>query len=164
MSQTLRANTQQLRGIVNYYSVPMSVGCEEPSRPNNDEHTIEVHDSSQTDVYPHTSSHIMKFYSVLMSVWLPDCVRIHNSCEEFWTNVLCSRVFVCEDIHISAFRRRVGVCMCALARTCVHIQQLRGILNFFTVLMSVSLRGSLYVCVFSWRGGLSVLQKRRRGR
>ena len=68
MYQTLRANTQQLRGIVNYYSVPMSVGCEEPSRPNNDEHTIEVHDSSQTDVYPHTSSHIMKFYSVLMSV------------------------------------------------------------------------------------------------
>jgi len=47
MCQTLRANTQQLRGIVNYYSLPMIVGCEEPQRQNTHEHTIEVHDSSQ---------------------------------------------------------------------------------------------------------------------
>ena len=75
--------------------------------------------------------------------------------------MLCLRVFWLRgSLCFLCISVRVGVWMCALARTCVHIQQFRGILNFFSVLMSVSLRGSLYVCVFSWRGGLPVLQKR----
>jgi len=86
---------------------------------------------------------------------------LYRSCDESWSYVLYLRVFWLWRSLFPCISVRVGVCMCALARTCVHIQQLRGILNFFSVLMSVSLWGSLYVCVFSWRRGLSVLQKRR---
>ena len=71
-------------------------------------HSCEHNRSSRflaTDVYPHTSSHILKFYSVLMSVWFRGCVRTRSSCEECWTCVLCLWLFVCEEVYISVHRR-----------------------------------------------------------